>query len=213
MPTDILYQKYSIIALYGYNFNDELKNVIINNIDHVLILIKRFIKIIETCIKNKIDNYLDFLNIYADDKKIQQELLNYITNKQKSIISKCIIDNKQKSYKNANKIDIKDDLKKSIISECIIDNKQINKLKYNSVLEQIYKIINDGTKIIKNTKLNIKTINKNDEGFYYLENIGISVQRVESNKCLLEIINQCIENKIILIDGSEKIICLSNNRF
>jgi hypothetical protein len=31
-----------------------------------------------------------------------------------------------------------------------------------------------------------------------LDNIGISVQGVDSNKCLLEIINQCIENEIKL---------------
>ena len=95
--------------------------------------------------------------------------------------------------------DIKDyDLKKSTISKCLIDNKEFNKLKYKSVLENIYKIINDGTKIIKNTYLNIKTIQKEDEGFYYLDNIGISIQGVESNRCLLEIINQCVENEIEL---------------
>ena len=66
-------------------------------------------------------------------------------------------------------------------------------------MENIYKIINDGTKIIKNSKLNIKTIKKLDEGFYYLEDLGISIQGVDSNKCLLEIINQCVENKISLI--------------
>ena len=66
-------------------------------------------------------------------------------------------------------------------------------------MENIYKIINDGTKIIKNSKLNIKTIKKLDEGFYYLEDLGISIQGVDSNKCLLEIINQCVENEISLI--------------
>ena len=87
---------------------------------------------------------------------------------------------------------------KSIIYECFINNKEFNKLKYKSVLEQIYKLIGDGTKIIKNTKLNIKTIKKEDEGFYYLDNIGISVQGVDSNKGLLEIINQCVTNQIEL---------------
>jgi hypothetical protein len=93
------------------------------------------------------------------------------------------------------------DCKKSIILECSIDNKEFNKLKYKLILEEIYKIINDGTKIIKNTKLNIKTIEKQDEGFYYLDNIGISIQGVDSNKCLYEIINQCIEYKIKLINN------------
>ena len=97
-------------------------------------------------------------------------------------------------------IDIKNyDFKKSSINECLLDLTDYNKLKYKSVLEQIYKIINDGTKIIKNTKLNIKTIKKEDEGFYYLENLGISVQGVDSNKCLLEILNQCIENEISIL--------------
>jgi len=93
------------------------------------------------------------------------------------------------------------DYKKSIILECSVDNKEFNKLKYKLILEEIYKIINDGTKIIKNTKLNIKTIEKQDEGFYYLDNIGISIQGVDSNKCLYEIINQCIENKIKLLNN------------
>ena len=66
-----------------------------------------------------------------------------------------------------------------------MDNDEIIKLKYKSVLENIYKIINDGTKIIKNSKLNIKTIKKLDEEFYYLEDLGISIQGVDSNKCLL----------------------------
>jgi hypothetical protein len=87
---------------------------------------------------------------------------------------------------------------KSIILDCKINDNNFTKLKYTSILGEIYNIINDGTTIIKNTKLNIKTIIKEDEGFRYLDNIGISVQCVESNKCLLEISNQCIKNKIKL---------------
>ena len=103
---------------------------------------------------------------------------------------------------------IKDyDFKKSIILKCLINNEDFNKLKYKLILEQIYKLIKDGVKIIKNTKLNIKTIKKEDEGFYYLDNIGISIQGVDSNKCLLEIINQCLENQIKL---SMKIKLINN---
>ncbi len=57
-------------------------------------------------------------------------------------------------------------------------------------------IINDGSKIIKNTKINIKTIKKLDEGFTYIDDLGISIQGVESNKCLYEILHQSIENEI-----------------
>ena len=119
-----------------------------------------------------------------------------------TIINKENGDKLLKKITHINITDIKDikdyDFKKSIILECLIDNKEFTKLKYKSILEQIYKLINDGVKIIKNTKLNIKTLKKEDEGFYYLDNIGISVQGSESNKCLLEIIHQCIENEIKL---------------
>jgi hypothetical protein len=74
----------------------------------------------------------------------------------------------------------------------------VQKIKYKSILVKIYYFIGDGVKIIKNSSLNIKTINKVDDGFYYLDSIGISVQGVTSNKCLLEIINQCLENKYSL---------------
>ncbi len=125
---------------------------------------------------------LDNLHYTVIDKENGDKLLKKITNINITSI------NDIKNY----------DLKKSIIYECLINNKEFNKLKYKSIIQQIYKIINDGTKIIKNTKLNIKTIKKEDEGFYYLDNIGISVQGAESNKCVCEIINQCIENEIKL---------------
>jgi hypothetical protein len=128
--------------------------------------------------------------------KIIIDTINY------TIINKENGDKLLKKTAHINITDIKDikdyDFKKSIILECLLDNKEFNKLKYKSILEQIYKLINDGTRIIKNTKLNIKTLKKEDEGFYYLDNIGISVQGADSNKCLLEIINQCIENEIEL---------------
>ena len=57
--------------------------------------------------------------------------------------------------------------------------------------------INNLTKdITKN--FNNKIDNKwfNDSGFYYLDNLGISVQGVDSNKCILEIINQCLNYNI-----------------
>lgn len=88
---------------------------------------------------------------------------------------------------------------KSDILLCSLNNKVITKLKYKFILNNVYKIINDGTKIIRDSKLNIKTTNKIDEGFYYLEDLGISIQGTDSNKSLLEIINQCVKNEINLI--------------
>lgn len=90
------------------------------------------------------------------------------------------------------------DFKHSTITKCIINNDPYKKLKYKSILNTIYEKINDGTVIIKHTKLNIKTINKTDEGFYYLDNLGISVQGVDANKSVYEIVNQCHNNNVIL---------------
>jgi hypothetical protein len=86
----------------------------------------------------------------------------------------------------------------SNIVSCKINNDISNKNRYKSILNDIYKIINSGTKIIINTTLNIKTIVYNDRGFYYLEELGISIQGVDSNRCIYEIINQCKENNINL---------------
>ncbi|ARF12624.1 hypothetical protein Klosneuvirus_10_3 [Klosneuvirus KNV1] len=90
------------------------------------------------------------------------------------------------------------DFKQSTITKCIINNTPHKKLKYKSILNTIYETINDGTTIIKHTKLNIKTINKTDEGFYYLDKLGISVQGVDANKSVYEIVNQCHNNNVIL---------------
>jgi hypothetical protein len=90
-------------------------------------------------------------------------------------------------------------LNNSNILSCVINYYQSNdyRLKYKSILNYIYSnIIKDGFKIIRNSILNISTIKKETEGFYYMEDLGISIQGVDSNKCLHEIINQCHFNNI-----------------
>ncbi len=89
---------------------------------------------------------------------------------------------------------------KSTIKSCFINNTEIKtKLKYKKIMDKVYDLINNGTQIIKNTKLNIKTTEEDDTGFYYLDNLGISVQAVDSNKCILEIVNQCRKNNISIL--------------
>jgi hypothetical protein len=100
------------------------------------------------------------------------------------------------------------DFSNSKIINCNINNQEHHKLKYRNILDEIYKIINNGTKIIKNTTINIQTLKINDRGFYYLKDIGISIQGIDSNKCIYEIINQCINNDIIIEINIE----LSNTR-
>lgn len=97
-----------------------------------------------------------------------------------------------------------DDIKKynfsnSNITKCILNNKCIEKYKYKTILNNVYELINNGVNIIKNTTLNIDTRARNNNGYYYLENLGISVQGVDANKCLYEIIHQCTNNNINII--------------
>ena len=97
-----------------------------------------------------------------------------------------------------NKLDkLKDhDFCNSNIIFCKINNGIIDKNRYKSILNDVYNIIDSGTKIIKNTILNIETKEYNNKGFTYLENLGISVQGVDANKCIYEIIKQCEKNNI-----------------
>jgi len=88
------------------------------------------------------------------------------------------------------------DFANSIIIYAKINDIEFDKLKYRSILNYVYSIISDEVVIIKNSLLNIKIGQKDDDGFNYLENLKISVQGVDSNKCIKEIINQCIENEI-----------------
>jgi len=84
------------------------------------------------------------------------------------------------------------------IINCEINNKSINKYKLKSILDYIYHLIDNGTLIIKNTLLNIKTTKESNNGFKYYEKLGISIQGINSNKCIKEIFNQCKHNKIKL---------------
>jgi len=53
----------------------------------------------------------------------------------------------------------------SQIESCSINDKLCDKNKYKSILNDIYLIINSGSKIIKNTSINISTIKKKDSGW------------------------------------------------
>jgi hypothetical protein len=90
------------------------------------------------------------------------------------------------------------EFRNSKILSCYINGKRPSNNKYFSILKDIYEIINSGKIITKNTKLNFETIEKNDKGFEYLKNIGISVQHKEAGLVFEEILNQCIETGIKL---------------
>lgn len=104
-------------------------------------------------------------------------------------------------------------LRFSQVLECNINGHDVNQgLKYNTILRKLYEMIDDGAKIIRNTKLNIQTIKTQDKGFYYIEKLNISVQNVDADKACVEIIHQARKNdiaikvKIRLADASVIII-------
>ena len=101
------------------------------------------------------------------------------------------------------KINSLDDLDKfnfnnSKIISCTLNNENLEKLNYRHIIICIYNIIDSGTKIIKNSLINIKTVKCENKGFGYLENLGISFQNVCASKAIKEIYNQCKQNKIKL---------------
>jgi len=135
-------------------------------------------------------------NNKKEDNKIEDNKIEDNKIEDNKIEDNKIEDNKKeynkKSVSNLNNSNFSN----SNIKECTINGENFNKLKYRSILNHIYSIIGDGVKIIKKSNLNIKIGRKEDDGFTYLEDLLISIQGVDSNKCLKEISNQCIENKI-----------------
>jgi hypothetical protein len=147
------------------------------------------------------------MNIYCLDKKVEEDgtiiykkenmiLEDYdIIQKNDNIIFKPKI--KTIQVTNIDNL-IKYNFTCSYIIDCYINNKRPTKNKYMAILTDIYKLIDDGTSIIKNTLLNIKTKNIVDKGFYYNSELGISIQRTDACKTFKEIVNQCLINKFTL---------------
>ncbi len=96
----------------------------------------------------------------------------------------------------------------SVIDECYVNDVALKKLKYQSILINVYKIINNAQTIIKNTCISVVQKEKHDDGFNYVKDIGISFAGVPATKCLQEIITQCVINKIKL----KMVIRLDMNR-
>jgi len=91
------------------------------------------------------------------------------------------------------------DFTSSKIIECKINNIKYDTNKYRTILHNIYTdIIKNGATIIRSSLLNIETIEKNINGYSYIPELGISVQGVDSNRCIKEIFQQCKINNIII---------------
>jgi len=69
---------------------------------------------------------------------------------------------------------------------------------YSDLVTYIYTLINDGPKIISNTRLVVKTIEIVDPNYIYLNTIGIGYETDTTNNYIFEISNQSIINQIKL---------------
>ena len=148
---NILQTMFNVI-LDPYNFNSNLKNELIHNMDFVLLVLDRFNKIINHCVKNNITNTYEHLNknIYPNDeigikiKNINDVLLNYII--EQNILNKP---NEISSIGNTDETDtiINDDLSSignTDETESIINDELFNidylrdnqKLAINKMIEQ-----------------------------------------------------------------------------
>ena len=125
-----------------------------------------------------------------------------------------LVDNKVIIKKNIKTFNTIDEIRLINFTNSKVEKVSINNIiinnNYNSIIKYLFEdIIKDGTQIIRNSILNIKTVYRNDSGFHYLESIGISYQGIDSNKAIIEICNQCKVNNIIL----NMTIKLNNNEF
>lgn len=86
----------------------------------------------------------------------------------------------------------------STITKCKINNDIPIKLKYRPIMNTIYFLINNQQNIIDNKSINIVKGREEGRGFYYLDEIDISIQNVDATTAVIEIFKQCKYNKVDL---------------
>ena len=82
------------------------------------------------------------------------------------------------------------------VEKVIIGDFEYENLGIFHILNQLYKLINEGSSIIRNSILNIYTIPIKANNYYYNKSLGISYPFKEYNYLIEEIFNQGIKNKI-----------------
>ena len=90
------------------------------------------------------------------------------------------------------------DFKDSKIINTKFHFSDISFLSYRKLLEFTYNKINDGVKIIKNSRIPIKTLPTDDPEFVYMDTLGIGYAANFESIQLREIFNQCKHNFLTL---------------
>ena len=111
------------------------------------------------------------------------------------IITKQIINNTQ--YITYEEL-IKKNLRHSYLIDVSINNQSIpNMTKYGQLIKYIYRQLDKST-IITNTIISVSDEEKNDKGFVFYPDIGLSIRGVDAKTALKEIINQITKSGQIL---------------
>tara|TARA_B110000971_G_C20000718_1_gene496690 strand:+ start:617 stop:1426 length:810 start_codon:yes stop_codon:yes gene_type:complete len=140
-----------------------------------------------------------------------QKKINKNLNKSRDGVYCLLLDIKQDDIININSID---DLKKYNFLHSKIMNGLINSeiittnLPYIKLVLNTYKVINDADKIYSNKQITIKIGYCKDKHYLFLEELGISICRMDANNAVREVCNQCKINKIKL----NLLIKLQDNR-
>ena len=104
------------------------------------------------------------------------------------------------------KKDINYDYTGSAVHKCVLNGVEYENISYSAIIRHVHWLIKDVQQIINNTTLNIKIGHITGKGYRYNKELNISIQGVDANTAMKEIINQCNLNDIAL----ELIIKLDN---
>ena len=133
-------------------------------------------------------------NLYTDEFIAQRQSTGDILLKKVTIVTPDNID--------------KWDFKGAKIQQAVFkDGTEVVNPSFKKLYEIVHKQIGDGAQIIKHSILNIRTIEDTTRGFSWYPELGISVQGVDANKAMKEVVTQCQKNDLeITILNDEQII-------
>jgi hypothetical protein len=152
--------------------------------------IKKFFKIKYEQMKEYGDEYFkgDYKDMIKDIFVLSDSCLNInFTIEEKESEEETEVEEKIENEVEDKQIKFKESLTGSKILECSINRVIFNKLKYMTILIEIYKLADIET-IIKNTTFNVKKEKFLLNGYSWYEDIKLSIQGKDSNDTFKEII-------------------------
>ena len=153
---------------------------------------------------NKLKNFLKNYKINRNFYEFNDDVLNTVNNYIDNIKAEHIQTYKKLRLEYINK----KYLTNSQILKCKINKNNVERLKYNSILKNVYNLIDDKKDIINLTNIRIINGLNTDCNWNYIEKHNFSYQGRDANITLKEIVSQCINNNIPI----KMTIKLKNNK-